>query len=130
MCIRDSTTSDGESEYTKRRADSVYMERVIASLGELVQEITDILDVEMFTNVYNMMHRVTQSIMKDKVEQMSTRLAHREFLYDMNDKNRIIPWNKDQRWISDDIDWCLNKIDLIRIRMGQGRVSWRYIVIN
>ena len=46
------TTSDGESEYTKRRADSVYMEQVIASLGELVQEITDILEVEMFTNVY------------------------------------------------------------------------------
>ena len=113
------TTSAGESKYMERRGDSVYMERVIESLGQLVQEITDILDVEMYDKVYNMMYRVTQSIMKDKVEQLSTRLTHREFLYDKNDRNGYIPWNKDQRWISNDIDWCLNKIDLIRIQMNQ-----------
>ena len=113
------TTSDGESKYMKRRGDSVYMERVIESLGLLVQEITDIVDVEMYDKVYNMMHRVTQSIMKDKVEQLSTRLTHREFLYDKNAEYGNIPWNQDQRWISDDIDWNLNKINLIRIQMGQ-----------
>ena len=113
------TTSAGESKYMERRGDSVYMEQVIESLGQLVQEITDILDVEMYDKVYNMMYRVTQSIMKDKVEQLSTRLTHREFLYDKNDHNGNIPWNKDQRWISNDIDWCLNKIDLIRIQMNR-----------
>lgn len=113
------TTSAGESKYMERRGDSVYMERVIESLGQLVQEITDILDVEMYDKVYNMMYRVTQSIMKDKVEQLSTRLTHREFLYDKNDHNGNIPWNKDQRRISNDIDWCLNKIDLIRIQMNR-----------
>ena len=112
------TTSAGESKYMERRGNSVYMEQVIESLGQLVQEITDILDVEMYDKVYNMMYRVTQSIMKDKVEQLSTRLTHREFLYDKNDNNGYIPWNKDQRWISNDIDWCLNKIDLIRIQMN------------
>ena len=111
------TTSAGESKYMERRGNSVYMEQVIESLGQLVQEITDILDVEMYDKVYNMMYRVTQSIMKDKVEQLSTRLTHREFLYDKNDHSGNIPWNKDQRWISNDIDWCLNKIDLIRIQM-------------
>ena len=113
------TTSAGESKYMERRGNSVYMEQVIESLGQLVQEITDILDVEMYDKVYNMMYRVTQSIMKDKVEQLSTRLTHREFLYDKNDHNGNIPWNKDQRWISNDIDWCLNKIDLIRIQMNR-----------
>jgi hypothetical protein len=113
------TTSAGESKYMERRGNSVYMEQVIESLGQLVQEITDILDVEMYDKVYNMMYRVTQSIMKDKVEQLSTRLTHREFLYDRNDRNGKIPWNRDQRRISNDIDWCLNKIDLIRIQMNQ-----------
>ena len=114
------TTSAGESKYMERRGNSVYMEQVIESLGQLVQEITDILDVEMYDKVYNMMYRVTQSIMKDKVEQLSTRLTHREFLYDKNDSNYgNAPWNNDQRWISNDIDWCLNKIDLIRIQMNR-----------
>ena len=70
------------------------------------------------------MHRVTQSIMKDKVEQLSTRLTHREFLYDKiaeyGTEYGNIPWNQDQRWIFDDIDWNLNKIN--------GMVSWMYTV--
>ena len=84
----------------------------VDSLQKVESEFTKIIHSnvgrdEKLKQLFSLMaegHVETQSIMKDKVEQLSTRLTHREFLYDKNDHNGNIPWNKDQRRISNDID--------------------------